>query len=53
MNSSKKIGFPCFLCRQTISEFFDIDTDIYLYTKEGLKVIKLKISSLILSPVRI
>lgn len=49
MNSSKKIGFPCFLCRQTISEFFDIDTDIYLYTKEGLKKV-IKTKDIIINP---
>lgn len=31
MNSSDKIGSPCFICRQTFTEFFDEDVKIKLY----------------------
>lgn len=35
MVSSGKVGMPCFLCRQVISEFFQGDAKIYCYSKEG------------------
>lgn len=34
MNKTKKIAYPCFLCRQTLAEFFDQDTKIVLYDQE-------------------
>lgn len=34
MNSSKKIAFPCFLCRQVLIEFFNPETKVFLYTKD-------------------
>lgn len=34
MNSSSKIAFPCFICRQVLIEFFNPNTKVYLYTKE-------------------
>lgn len=37
MNGSDKIGVPCFLCIETISEFFEMEADIILYTKDGLE----------------
>lgn len=37
MVEDEKIAFPCFVCRQTISEFFDLNADLYLYTKGGLE----------------
>ena len=37
MVGSGKIGMPCFLCRQTISEFFDEDKDIICYSLSGDK----------------
>ncbi|MDD3048441.1 MAG: cytidine deaminase [Bacilli bacterium] len=49
MNDSNKLGFPCFLCRQTMSEFFNDDCDIYLYTKNGLEK-NLKSADLITNP---
>lgn len=30
MVESEKLAFPCFLCRQTIAEFFDMDADLIL-----------------------
>jgi len=35
MNASDKIGYPCFICRQSISELCDSSTKIVLYTKTG------------------
>ncbi len=37
LNSSNKISNPCFLCIETMSEFFDETVEIVLYTKEGLE----------------
>lgn len=33
MNSSSKIAFPCFICRQVLIEFLNPETKVYLYTK--------------------
>lgn len=30
MVESEKLAFPCFLCRQTIAEFFEMDTELIL-----------------------
>ncbi len=35
MTASKKIGMPCFVCRQMISELFEKDAKIYCYDKSG------------------
>ena len=35
MVSSGKIGMPCFLCRQVISELFDKDCEIIFMSKDG------------------
>ena len=35
LTTSKEIVFPCYLCRQTFSEFFDLETKIILYTMDG------------------
>lgn len=35
MVGSGKIGMPCFMCRQMISEFFDGDKKIFCYSTEG------------------
>lgn len=37
MVDSDKIGTPCFLCRQVMTEFFDKDDMIYLYSKNDFK----------------
>lgn len=37
MVDSDKIGTPCFICRQVITEFFDKDDVIYLYSRKDLK----------------
>lgn len=37
MNSSPKIAFPCFLCRQVLIEFMSPDTKVYLYTKDEIQ----------------
>ena len=43
MVSSGKIGTPCFVCRQLISEFFEEDAKIYCYSTKGeIKEYKVK-----------
>ncbi len=37
MVGSGRVGTPCFLCRQTIGEFFDEDADVVCYSTEGDK----------------
>ncbi len=37
MCDSPKISSSCFLCRQTISEFFSRDAEIILYSNDGEK----------------
>lgn len=37
MCDSPKISSSCFLCRQTISEFFNRDAEIILYSNDGEK----------------
>ena len=39
MNSSEKIAFPCFICRQVLIEFFNKDTEIISYNLEGKETI--------------
>lgn len=38
MVGSGKIGTPCFMCRQVISEFFDPECEIVCYSTEGESV---------------
>ena len=49
MVSSGKIGTPCFICRQVISEFFNEDSIIYCYSTNG-EVIEYKVSDLCTHP---
>ena len=35
MVSSGEIGTPCFVCRQMISELFDLDSKVYCYDTDG------------------
>lgn len=43
MNNGTKIGYPCFLCLETISELFPRDIDIIMYVKNGSsKTLKVK-----------
>ena len=37
MVDSEKIGMPCFLCRQVISEFFKETAKIYAYSRNGIE----------------
>ena len=37
MCDSPKISSCCFICRQTISEFFSKDAEIVLYSNDGEK----------------
>ena len=34
MSDGEKLGMPCFMCRQVISEFFPNDAVVYVYTKD-------------------
>ena len=34
-SAKKKIGMPCFVCRQMIEEVFPKDAKVYCYDKEG------------------
>jgi cytidine deaminase len=38
MCDSDKIGMPCFICRQVISELFNKEDKIYVYSKCDMKV---------------
>ncbi len=42
MNSSDKIAFPCFVCRQVLIEFLTPDTKVYLYTDKKQETYTLK-----------
>lgn len=37
MVGSGKVGMPCFMCRQVITEFFDPDCDVICWSTEGEK----------------
>ena len=37
MVDSDKIGTPCFMCRQVITEFFDNNDEVYLYSHNDTK----------------
>ena len=41
MNKTDKFSPPCFICRQVLIEFMDLDTNVYLYTKNNQCVYKL------------
>lgn len=40
MCDSDKLGTPCFICRQVISEFFSDDTEVILYSRRETKAFK-------------
>ena len=42
MCDSDKLGMPCFICRQVISEFFDKNDQIYVYSRNEVKVFKIE-----------
>jgi cytidine deaminase len=42
MVASDKLAFPCFICRQVIAEFFDMDADLILMNKEETKNYKMR-----------
>lgn len=42
MVASNKLAFPCFLCRQVIVEFFDMESDLILMNKEQTETYKMK-----------
>ena len=37
MVDSEKIGMPCFMCRQVISEFFLDDAKVFVYSRNSLE----------------
>ena len=37
MTDSEKLGMPCFVCRQVISEFFDEIDKVYVYSRNKMK----------------
>ena len=41
MSNSNKLGMPCYLCRQVMSEFFDKKTKIIVYSKSHTKSFKM------------
>jgi len=42
MVDGKKVGFPCFLCRQTIVEFFDMEDSLILSNGENIEYYQMK-----------
>lgn len=42
MSESDELIFPCFVCRQLILEFFEMEDDLILYTKEKCAHYKMK-----------
>lgn len=48
VNSKNKVSYPCYVCRQVISEFFDMNTEITIFTTD--KEITIKTSDLISFP---
>lgn len=38
MVDSEKIGMPCFICRQVITEFFESNAKIYVYNQTDMEV---------------
>ncbi len=49
VNSSEKIAFPCFICRQTISEFMEENDIVFLYNINGVEE-KIKVKNIISNP---
>ena len=43
MSNSEKLGTPCFMCRQVISEFFDKKARIIVYSKSHTKSYKMEV----------
>ena len=42
MCDSEKIGTPCFMCRQVISEFFSNEAKVYVYSKTQMESFMVK-----------
>lgn len=40
MCDSDKLGMPCFICRQVISEFFDKEDKIFVYSRNTMESFK-------------
>lgn len=39
MVSSGEVGMPCFVCRQLLLEFFDLEAKVFCYSTKGEKII--------------
>ncbi|NLL44127.1 MAG: cytidine deaminase [Mollicutes bacterium] len=48
MVASDRLAFPCFICRQVITEFFNLEDDLILMNKNETK--KYKIKDIIVHP---
>lgn len=46
--TNNELSFPCFLCRQTLSEFFNGDEELVLMNKE--EEVSYKISDIVVKP---
>ena len=42
ISSSNNVTYPCFICRQVISEFFNDDANVILYSDQEDKILKVK-----------
>lgn len=42
MVDSEKIGMPCFMCRQVITEFMENDTKVFVYSKNDMQTYLVK-----------
>ncbi len=42
MNRTSKFSFPCFICRQVLSEFMEEDMKVFLYTMDRIQEYSLK-----------
>lgn len=49
LGATESITYPCFLCRQLLLEFFDLDKKVFAYNTKG-EVNELKISDLCTYP---
>ena len=42
MVDSDKLGTPCFMCRQVISEFFDGEAKVFVYSRNQMESFKVR-----------
>lgn len=48
MVASEQLAFPCFICRQSIVEFFNLNSKLFLLSKTKIK--EYKMSDIIVNP---